>query len=72
MKINHISAVLFAMYFSVFFNYPAYSQALSAKDIIKRADDKGRGQTSQGIMTLTIIRPGWTRSIYIEIMDKGY
>lgn len=71
MKINHISAVLFAMYFSVCFNCPTYSQALSAKDIIKKADDKSRGQTSQGTMTLTIIRPGWTRSISLKSWTKG-
>jgi outer membrane lipoprotein-sorting protein len=70
MKINHISAVLFALYFSVFFNYLSYSQALSAKDIVKKADDKGRGQTSQGTMTLTIIRPGWTRNLTLKSWTK--
>lgn len=71
MKINQISAVLFVLYFSAFFNYQAFSQALSAKDIIKKADEKGRGQTSQGTMTLTIVRPGWTRSITMKSWTKG-
>jgi outer membrane lipoprotein-sorting protein len=71
MKINQILAVLFALNLSAFCNYQAYPQELSAKDIIKKADDKGRGQTSQGTMTLTIIRPGWTRSISMKSWTKG-
>jgi hypothetical protein len=49
----------------------AYSQELSAREIVKKADDKGRGQTSQGIMTLTIVRPDWTRSISLKSWSKG-
>ena len=49
----------------------AYSQELSAREIVKKADDKGRGQTSQGIMTLTIVRPDWTRSITLKSWSKG-
>lgn len=48
-----------------------FSQELTARDIIKRADDKGRGQTSQGIMTLTIVRPDWSRSITLKSWSKG-
>ena len=48
-----------------------YSQELSAREIVKKADDKGRGQTSQGIMTLTIVRPGWSRSITLKLWSKG-
>ena len=49
----------------------AYSQELSAREIVKKADDKGRGQTSQGVMTLTIVRPGWSRSITLKSWSKG-
>jgi hypothetical protein len=48
-----------------------YSQELTAKEIVKKADDKGRGQTSQGVMTLTIVRPDWTRSISLKSWSKG-
>ncbi len=71
MKINHFLAVLFVVYFLAFFNCQTNSQTLSAKDIVKRADEKGRGQTSQGTMTLTIIRPTWTRSITMKSWTKG-
>jgi len=51
--------------------HSAYSQELSAREIVKKADDKGRGQTSQGVMTLTIIRPDWSRSITLKSWSKG-
>jgi hypothetical protein len=49
----------------------AYSQVLSARDIVKKADEKGRGLTNQGTMTLTIIRPDWKRSISFKSWSKG-
>src|SRR5664279_3909188 len=51
--------------------HTVYSQELSAREIVKKADDKGRGQTSQGVMTLTIVRPGWSRSITLKSWSKG-
>lgn len=48
-----------------------FSQGLSAREIVKKADDKGRGLTSQGSMTLTIIRPDWKRSISLKSWSKG-
>jgi hypothetical protein len=48
-----------------------YSQELTAKEIVKKADDKGRGVTSQGTLTLTIIRPDWTRSLSLKSWSKG-
>lgn len=49
----------------------ASSQELSAKEIIRRADDKARGTTSIGTMTLTVVRPGWSRSISMKAWTKG-
>ncbi|MGC1390739.1 MAG: outer membrane lipoprotein-sorting protein [Bacteroidales bacterium] len=51
--------------------HTAYSQDFMAREIVKKADDKGRGQTSQGIMTLKIVRPDWTRSITLKSWSKG-
>ena len=48
-----------------------HAQSLSAKEIIQKADEKGRGRTSTGSMTLTIIRPDWKRSISLKSWTKG-
>jgi hypothetical protein len=47
------------------------AQELTAKDIVKKADNKGRGLTSQGTMTLTIVRPDWKRSISLKSWSRG-
>lgn len=48
-----------------------YAQELSAREIIKKADDKNRGLTSKSQITLTITRPDWTRSVSIKSWSKG-
>ena len=48
-----------------------YSQELSAKEIVKKAEDKSRGNTSQGEMTMTIVRPDWTRTVAFKTWSKG-
>src|SRR5665647_1273952 len=47
------------------------AQTLTAKEIIQKADDKSRGLTSQGEMTMTIVRPTWTRSMTMKSWGKG-
>jgi hypothetical protein len=54
-----------------FLPVPLHSQELSAKEIVKKADEKSRGQTSRGEMTMTIVRPDWTRSISMKLWSKG-
>jgi outer membrane lipoprotein-sorting protein len=48
-----------------------YAQGLSADEIIKKTDDKTRGLSSQGTMTMTVIRPDWTRTITMKSWSKG-
>ena len=48
-----------------------YAQDLSAKDIIRKADEKSRGLTSQGTMTMTVVRPDWTRTITMKSWSKN-
>lgn len=47
------------------------AQELTAKEIIAKADKKVRGETSQGEMKMTIIRPSWTREMSMKMWSKG-
>jgi outer membrane lipoprotein-sorting protein len=45
---------------------PAFAQ--NAKEIVKNADDKWNGEkSSQGTMTMTIVRPTWKRTVQFKI-----
>ena len=46
-------------------------QGLTAKEIVQKADDKNRGLSSEGEMTMTIIRTDWTRSVSMKSWSKG-
>lgn len=47
------------------------AQELTAKEIVAKADKKNRGETSKGLMSLTIVRPKWERSIKMKSWSKG-
>lgn len=47
------------------------SQELTAKDIIKKADEKNRGKSMKGTMSMTIVRPKWERTIVMKNWSKG-
>ena len=46
-------------------------QDLTAKDIVKKADDNMRGKTSQANITIKIIRPTWSREMNMKAWSKG-
>ena len=46
-------------------------QNLSAKDIIKKADENMRGKTSEAQITIKIIRPTWSREMNMKAWSKG-
>jgi len=48
-----------------------HAQDLTAKEIIQKADEKSRGLSSQGSITMTVIRPDWTRTITMKSWSKG-
>ena len=50
---------------------PAYPQELSAREIVKRSNDKATGLTSQGTMKMTIVRPDWSREVTMKTWSKG-
>jgi len=47
------------------------AQDLTAKEIIKKADDKVRGKYNQGAIKMSIIRPDWTREIQMKSWSSG-
>jgi outer membrane lipoprotein-sorting protein len=47
------------------------AQGLTAREIVQKADDKARGFTSQSEMTMTIVRPEWSRSVSMKAWSKG-
>ncbi|MBA4055100.1 MAG: outer membrane lipoprotein-sorting protein [Marivirga sp.] len=55
----------------VFAGLTLLSWAQDARDIVKRADDKMRGQTSQAEMIIKTIRPTWTREMMVNTWMKG-
>ena len=47
------------------------AQAITADEIIRKADEKSRGLSSQGSITMTVIRPDWTRKITMKSWSKN-
>jgi len=45
--------------------------AQDAKEIVRRADDKMRGKTSQAEMVIRTIRPTWSREMAVKTWMKG-
>jgi outer membrane lipoprotein-sorting protein len=54
-----------------FCSMPAGAQELSATEIIKKTDDKFKGeQSGYSVMTMTIVRPSWQRSVGFKSWSK--
>ena len=45
--------------------------AQDAKEIVRRADEKVRGKSSRGELTMKIVRPSWTREMSLKSWSKG-
>ena len=52
-------------------SFAGLAQDLTAIQIVTKADEKNRGLTSQGVMTMTIVRPKWERSVSMKSWSKG-
>lgn len=48
-----------------------FAMAQSAKEIVEKADNKMRGNTSQAVITIQTIRPGWSRQMTVRATLKG-
>jgi outer membrane lipoprotein-sorting protein len=51
--------------------FSGFAQGLTAKEIIRKADEKSRGESSQGEMTMTVVRSDWSRSVSMKVWSKG-
>ncbi len=60
---------LFLIFAGLVITEPTCQQ--TAKDIVKKADEKARGETSIAEMTITTTRPKWTRSMELKAWSKG-
>ena len=67
MKIVKVSLLFFCLLFAGYTS----AQTLTATEIVKRADDNRRGKSSYSEITMTIVRPTWTRDIGIKSWAKG-
>jgi len=63
--------IVIALLFSIIVSIPMLAQELTATEIIDKADKKNRGETSQGTMTMKIVRPDWERTVQMKSWSKG-
>jgi outer membrane lipoprotein-sorting protein len=56
-------------FFSLLFIFSACAQ--DATEVVKKADEKSKGKTSQSDLTIQIIRPSWTREMTMKTWTKG-
>jgi len=69
MRLLQISILITAICLTSFTQVNA--QELTAKEIIQKADEKNRGESMEAIMSMTIIRPKWERTIEMKNWSKG-
>lgn len=63
---------LLRFFFSLLFFLPVlFSHSQDAREVIKKADDKAKGKTSQAALTIQIIRPSWTREMSLKTWTRG-
>lgn len=46
-------------------------QAQNATEIVRKANERIQGKTSQGVMKMTIVRPKWKRTVEMKSWSKG-
>jgi len=56
---------------AILFLGASLAQAQTALEIIKKADEKNRGESSRGEMSMTIYRSGWERTLKMKVWSKG-
>ena len=59
------------LFFLAFAGFAQTTQAQDAREIVRKADEKARGNSSVAQMTITTVRPKWTRSMDLKVWSKG-
>ena len=63
--------IIFSIAALLLIGISGYSQELTGKQVIEKADALQRGETNEGEMSMTIIRPKWERTINMKSWSKG-
>ncbi len=53
------------------FPYLLWAQEMDAKAIVKKSDEKLRGNSNKATMSMRIVRPDWERSMSLKSWSKG-
>jgi len=67
---NFKSVKKYQFLFLLLFVFSLQTVAQDAKEIIRLADEKRRGKTAQASMTISIVRPSWSRDMTIKTWSK--
>lgn len=57
--------------FVIFLTFFQVAAAQDAKEIVRKADEKRRGESAETEMTIAIIRPGWSREMSVKGWSIG-
>lgn len=66
-----ISVALITCFLLALTAYNSVAQDLSAREIVKKADDLMRGESSVSRMSMQIVRPTWERTVEFKSWTKG-
>lgn len=59
------------LYTVILYLFPSIPMPQDATEIVKTADARMRGKTSQALITIQTVRPGWTREMKVKTWMKG-
>lgn len=62
---------LYLLFFLLAPTLPCLSQDLTATDVIRKAEDKVRGNSNRAEIKMTIVRPAWQREMTMKSWAKG-
>lgn len=63
--------IVFSIIALMLFSIIGIAQEMTGKEIVEKSDNLQRGETNEGEMSMTIIRPKWERTITMKNWSKG-